>query len=217
MIKSYNRSVRFQLLIFLLTVPSVLLFGQSAYLSSLDTWIIGPDNVDVHYAEQKEYYNLKLDGLMDRLIKEKSKSGTELINLNRSDKKDKSIKKELKDKIKNIDGDILSIEHYRNLWRDVLIDGKELSIVSWQEFYQNELRKEVSRVMIQKSTTKYVKKKKANCVSRSPDDCIEMCLVTTPAKYKKVTKNIRQTCADGYRQDLELDRCINYVVIRNVP
>lgn len=52
------------------------------------------------------------------------------------------------------------------------------------------------RVLISEETTRWEKgKKDPNCLSANPDDCRVMCLVTVPAQYKTVTKQVIKTPA----------------------
>jgi len=188
--------------------------AQNLFLESINEIIISPDDVNIHYEEQIDYYSEKHQTFIDYLAETKASNQSEIEQIQSKEKikrKDYKKIKALEQSITVLDEEISLLENCIVAWSNLEISGNDkfdqlsstkcynietekyiyspekytiLEVypdekLSWYERAESTEQKEVD-TLTTGITTKWVKKKRDNCVSQKPDDCLMWCLVQVP-------------------------------------
>ncbi len=113
--------------------------GQNLFLESLDEIIITPENVNVHYEEQIEYYTKKYQTLINDLTDKRASYQLEIEEIEskkKTRKKDAKYIDELKPLIATLREDIKVLKACISLWTDLeVLDNENVEHLSLDKCY----------------------------------------------------------------------------------
>lgn len=88
--------------------------------------------------------------------------------------------------------------------------------LSWKEVVDGiENYKKGERIEIQPAGTKWEKRKKPNCHSSNPEDCVIWCMIQTPAEYGIAEESGVNKCPDSFEISADEKYCYRTISIIN--